>query len=425
MPLFYRHGIANSEFERSATHQNDVRVPESADRAIVHRMSSEDADEKRPSEKTELPVQLPQLFLERLVAIAALGVPVAALALEHFSVAWPMIPAVAAFAASAFAAWRSRRFERAEVEVKGGDLVIARRAFTTAIATRSIAHAEVAQGGANTRLRLLDHRRAVLVELEVGSLEEAERWIAAVGLDLSARELATDRTRFSLGDTEFRVFALLFVLLGFTAPATQPGAFTLALSFYFTLAQRRIRVGLDGVEERRWGRRRFHSFSKMREVIQSETAVSLVTDAGTIALDLPTDTTNRMHRNDVFATVKRALDAHQRALGSDVTADLLARKGRAVGPWLESLSALAEGKGYRAEAVPSARLAEVLEDPAAEPTSRAAAALLLTRAGHAESVQRAIQKTAQLEVRVALDAAMEEDLEELDETTAALEQEQR
>ena len=384
------------------------------------------SSEESTKERADLWVQVPQRFLERLTAVAAVGLVAANVAREHLLVSWPLIAALGAFAASVFFLARTRRFERAKVEVRRGELLIERAGVTTAISTRSIAHAEVAPGTRGTRLRLLDQQRAVMAELEVESLAEAEAWIAAVGLDLGARELSSDRARLALGENEARGFSLLLVLMSLGAPATlMPALISMTPGIYLWLAKRRIRVGIDGVEQRRWGRRRFHSFSKIKEVIQSDTAVSLVTDEGTIALDLPGDATNRVHRDDVFATVKRAFEAYQKALGSDVTADLLARKGREVGPWLESLSSLGEGKGYRDGAVPKERLSQVLEDPSAEPTSRAAAAWLLTRSGHPEPVQRVIEKTAQLKVRVALDAAMEDDAEELDELTAALERERR
>jgi hypothetical protein len=87
---------------------------------------------------------------------------------------------------------------------------------------------------------------------------------------------------------------------------------------------------------------------------------------------------------------------------------MLARGSRGVGEWVAQIRALCatQGTGYRGSALSQERLLRVVEDPAAEPSLRAGAAVALAQApgeGWRGELRRAADACANPRVRVVLE----------------------
>lgn len=116
--------------------------------------------------------------------------------------------------------------------------------------------------------------------------------------------------------------------------------------------------------------------------------------------------------------------AHERQVHEDEE-EVTARRGRTGRQWLAALRA-SLAAGYRTVPADVPRLSQILHDPEARPSARAAAAIVLASSGDAGATAKlriAAEPIANPRVRVALeniaamsdDAAMAEALEALDE----------
>lgn len=168
----------------------------------------------------------------------------------------------------------------------------------------------------------------------------------------------------------------------------------------------RVRVGDDGVQVwRLFERARFIAYREMSLAKREGNNAVLRARNGT-RLELACRDEAAAHAfvedvNDRIAVVRRATDAAAR--------ERLRRNGRSVDAWLASLPAAAppDVASYRALATPNETLWEILEDPAAPPTARAAAAFALRGLLGAEGrarVTRVAAGCAEPRLRTALDA---------------------
>lgn len=110
--------------------------------------------------------------------------------------------------------------------------------------------------------------------------------------------------------------------------------------------------------------------------------------------------------------VEEGLAAHRTAAAHADPLALVARSGRSARAWLDALRGLVNDRDYRDGAVPDEALWKIAEDPTAEPTSRAGAAVILkARGGDGARVriEAAAKATAQPRMRVALEAVAEDD----------------
>lgn len=182
-------------------------------------------------------------------------------------------------------------------------------------------------------------------------------------------------------------------------------------------------VGVDGVQIRYPGRKRFHRYGAIESVGTRAAGATIAVGGERIQLSTLSFTGRDDGRGAALAarlreawTASRAaegLEAHGEKLG------LLDRRGRPLATWRDDLGKLALGAAtYRAVRFDAEELARVVEDPAAPTERRVGAALALSAAPRTD-LRIATGATANESVRRALDAALEGDLEEA-ELEAAL-----
>jgi hypothetical protein len=375
-------------------------------------------------ERTTIPVYVPSKLAERTAALgllALIGLPLAST--WSPTVRFASIVAVASISAAATAiSWWRRRSREATVSVDETHVHLVDAAGRTRSWPRStLAHAEIAhKKGGGTLLRVLDRTHAVLFSLELPGSAEVETWIARLGLDRRARELAVHERLVSVGQTETRVFATLFTALtligAFSGGSVGANVWLLPLAV-FAATRGPLLVGVDGVEERRLPRRRFHPMSEIADVEKSDSKIHLVMrDGRRVRLGVSTKSTDGALRDDIEWTIRRALTAYARRERA-ASLEHLARGQRDVREWLAELEKLAGVGDYRRGALTAERLAEAVHDPDAEPSVRAAAAWILARSGKLDAAREARANAAHPKVRVALDAVMAEDVEALDRAT--------
>lgn len=285
----------------------------------------------------------------------------------------------------------------------------------------ALVHAEIAHGEkGRTTLYVLDRGHGVVFALDLETSAEVEEWIRRLGLDRGARELAVHGRVLAVGENETRVLAGTYAALGIATIASlspMMGAFGSLLPLAALSVWRgRILVGVDGVEERNPRRRRFYPMSEIAEVEKANEKIHLIMkDGRRIRLGVSDRDADAALRDDIAWTIRRALVAYQQTQ-SDLALEELARRGRDLREWLADLEAL-DGGDYRRGALSIERLVSTVHDPSADPSARAAAAWILARRGKPEPARDARANAAHPKVRVALDAAMEGDIEALDLAT--------
>jgi hypothetical protein len=219
------------------------------------------------------------------------------------------------------------------------------------------------------------------------------------------------------------VAALLFA--GFVNIVPQIALLAIPMLWILSRIPSRIEVGADGVLRSWLGLRRFIPFRDVASVAgrarggpitrplrDREDVVLLKLDGRRVALGARNrfDAEAQQGADDaaLLHRVQEAFEAF-RARGSpaDATA-MLARGSRGVGEWVAQIRALCatQGTGYRGSALSQERLLRVVEDPAAEPSLRAGAAVALAQApgeGWRGELRRAADACANPRVRVVLE----------------------
>lgn len=172
----------------------------------------------------------------------------------------------------------------------------------------------------------------------------------------------------------------------------------------------RLVIGEDGVLLRWAGRTRFVPFARL--VAVRETPLGIELDLGweqpplEIRVAHRADTQTRK-RAEIVAKIEAGLAA-QRALAHADDEAVLARGERPLEDWIRASEAAGVGDaGYRVAAIPRDRLWAVLENAAAEPSAREAAAIALRVQlddAERERLDRVAQKSASPRLRITLDA---------------------
>ncbi len=174
-----------------------------------------------------------------------------------------------------------------------------------------------------------------------------------------------------------------------------------------------LTVGADGVLTSWLGWKHFYPYEEIVSVLPYEHGITLALKSGK-TVNIATSPARRttiplvaMNRDAVAMRIDEAMTAFAQHRGADATA-MVARGGRTVTEWLEALRALASASDYRQSALPREALWRVAEDPAAEATARAGAAVALRGTITDEDRARlrvAAEASASPRVRVALEAA--------------------
>lgn len=202
---------------------------------------------------------------------------------------------------------------------------------------------------------------------------------------------------------------------GFVALLALPLA--LALVILASRRSQKIIVGADGVLVTSLGRRVFIRYAEVESFTTHERGVRLVLRKGA--------------RFEIFAarSERAAIAERLRAAIEHVHVDvgLLAREGRRVGDWIGALRALTKrAEGFRDVPLDADRLWSVLEDPQASASAKVGAAVALSRSlDDAGRVRLRVvsEATVSPKLRVALEAAAQDDDERLRAALEELEEE--
>ena len=293
-------------------------------------------------------------------------------------------------------------------EAVGGWLEDAHDGPTVVVATRAgdVIAAKLAEGKQDEAWGLLsaagiDHRA---VAMTVGRTTAGTRGCAS-GCLLASALIAVPILALSMWALAFYgklatyalVIAGLFVL-----------AFVLALR---ALDTTRVTVGRDGVTVTRSWRSRFLPYARLDHVVLAGRELALFGTEGEVQIMCQNDAAAQALRDRIEAARGPAGDG-----GAGVAdARMLARAGRSAAAWREHLASLLEGVSrYRARSLERADLWVVLEDAAASPELRVAAAVALSAGADADERRRmrvASDSCALRPLRIALEQASEGQLE--------------
>ncbi len=265
-----------------------------------------------------------------------------------------------------------------------------------------------------------------LLRLELGSIEEADEILAALSLGPGQRRLV-----FGWGRIFQRILAAIggyFVtslpLLWFATMQKGTGVYV-PLAFlwmflpYFVggWASRRVLrevvAGTDGIEARIGGRKLAFRFADVDwvEVRAEDVTFSVKGEEHSIPLDMD----DKRQARALAHRLQQAWEHFQRAAGRGA-AERFVRGDRSLEEWKLELARLLVGaSGMRESPLRPEDALKVLEDPEADPEARAGAALALAAAGSDDDRHRvrvAIDGATQPKVRVALEAALEGELQE-------------
>ncbi len=262
------------------------------------------------------------------------------------------------------------------------------------------------------------------VEVEVNDAEQGGALLAALGLDAS-RSVVHFRVRRGIFASN-RAQAIVSGLIGsssyaiwMVAPAHHKLPFLLA---YFALVALNLwpttmSIGADGVLVSSLWMRRFYPFSNVASVETSKWGIVLVTRRGE-RVEIRTRAQQSGDKNNhddatraIAARIRAGVDALATSTVPDAAA-LVGRGDRTYEAWVEALRDLGRDGDYRAAALPPDELWRVLEDPAAEASARAGAAMALRTsldAAGRERVRVASAASASPRVRVALDVVAREE----------------
>jgi hypothetical protein len=335
-------------------------------------------------------------------------------------------------------AWRRNPWptkDRVDVEVTKDAIRVGREEIPRSALTRGIAVPH--KGEIEVRLS----KTGPDVELAMDDDADARRLLSALGFDAHqtvAVFSTMSRTQASMLRTVATVFGTMFAmgLLTATLAIALPSAAGLiplvGMATLLTLlfAPTRVEVGADGISLRWLGSQRFVSHGDVQAVTTEITGFGrsrricvVVTSSSGEKLYIPASGA-RMDDGRAAALAQRILDAREvyRAGGADEGA-LIVRGDRPHAKWVSELRSR-EVVGHRTAAVPKDRLWRVIEDAAAEPVERAAAAVALGKEladAERERLARAAKTSAVPKLRVVLENVADAEEEELAAQLAELE----
>lgn len=357
-------------------------------------------------------------FLSALVALVGKNPAAAATGLLLMSV--PFVTALT-----------SRRKEGGEISVVGDRIML--KVSSGAYLDVPLADIEDAYAGASTLTLRLENGREIQASLsgvpstflaEAGLLADKRRLVAPLRGTLGA---------FTRGFVAF--FLSLIVafpmgaLLGFRSDPLWGFALGLATLFTVLFTKRfgwpRVVIGADGIRLLGQWRQRYISFGEIlkakEHLMLDGPAIALQLRSGE-ALFLPTIAQGADQRAALVERVNAGVEAFAARESKSLVA--LERSGRSWPEWRDALRRLAQGEAsFREQAVGREDLERVLADPRSSTERRVGAALALRELGPEarERVRVAAAATVDERVRIALDAAAEEELDEgkLEETLRA------
>lgn len=274
------------------------------------------------------------------------------------------------------------------------------------------------------------------VDLAMADEESADALMRALGVDpthsiarfrvfqgVFANKTAQTVVSMMLAFGGFNMVNMLPVGLKFPALAIL-GVLTL-----INLTPSGVSVGPDGVLLRTALRRKFFPFSQMETAEPTEWGVAFVMKSGrrvelrTRPSKIAAKGTDET-RDALLFRIKKGIAALGAAEPPADVSSLVARAGRSGEEWLRALGMVARSNmGYRVAAVPPEQLWRVVEDPGAEPTARAGAAMALRASLDGEGRARlraAAANSVHPKVRVALDAVATSDGSDDDAVEEAL-----
>jgi hypothetical protein len=294
---------------------------------------------------------------------------------------------------------------------------------------------------------LLRRRFALPIELQTSSKKEARGLLRALGLDVSqsvatfttlSRAAAKRRYGMVLGVGMAACFLGFVRVLG-PHPSTFAFAMlgaTILAGVVLAVAPTRLDVGADGIALRWLGRTRFIAYEDIEGVARYARdwgrskiyGLSIVLRSAEEVL-VPISM-QEWGDGDPVSLIEERIEEAMHAFrkgGAAADAALLRRGERAMSDWISALRSLGAGANadLRTAPVPRDRLFRIVEDPAAAPADRAAAAVAL--GGDLDDDGRARLKavaeaTAAPRLRIAIEkAATEPDGAALEEALAALE----
>ena len=324
----------------------------------------------------------------------------------------------------------------AEVTLDGDTLSILRRGKHTSFA-RSAFTAGWIERSARGSFALLSVRGGAQITIEVSNLAEGQSLLGAVGVSAERQAMKTRLSppfsrhaaigclalpvsiavtlgvvvyggAFFLGQHDYRA-GLTFA--GFL------GAFALTLTGFVSPT---LIIGNDGVTIAGLLHRRFVPWARVSRVTRVKGGVELGLRGGgavMLAVD-PRFTDRELGTNPVAQAIVDRIHQAMVAGGESPAAALAAldRGGRSLAVFREHLLALGEERSdYRRIALPREDILSVLDDPAAPPERRVAAALALSRVDSPEVKERvriAVSACADEDLKRALSAAAEDELSE-------------
>jgi hypothetical protein len=314
--------------------------------------------------------------------------------------------------------WPSQRLARVRANAEGlhvdGALAVPRASIARAYLQPIAGH--------RPHVRIEAKSSARSVDVVTNDAAEGARVLEALELDAAHRAI-TFRGASPLFATAGRqVFvAVLFALAMIALPAfgRMLGPSVVAavplciLPWLLAVIPSTLSVGADGVLTRWLGFERFHPYDRMEGLMPYNNGVGLVMKSGktvhvaTSPARMRQSPIGAMNRDAVVERIeeaRRAFDAHR----TSNAAALVARSGRTLDDWLAALRSLAGSADYREAAVPREALWRIAEDPAAEATARAGAAVALR--GRMDDADRArlrvaAESSVSPRVRVAFEVA--------------------
>ncbi|MBO6934946.1 MAG: hypothetical protein JJ863_08220 [Deltaproteobacteria bacterium] len=265
-----------------------------------------------------------------------------------------------------------------------------------------------------------------VLRLEVGTLEAADELLGALALGPGQRRLVFgwrrifQRVLAAFGGYFGAALPLMWLAMQLQGTrAHTPFAFLWMVLPFFVggWASRRVRrevvAGTDGVEARIGGKKVSFRFADVDGVEVRAEDVTFSVNGEEVRI--PLDMDDRRQARALAHRLERAWEHFQGAVGRG-GAERFLRGDLSLDEWKAKLERLLAGASTMREApLRAADAWKVLEDPDADPEARAGAALALAAAGSDEDQRRvrvAVESTTRPKVRVALDAALEGELEE-------------
>ncbi len=345
--------------------------------------------------------------------------------------------ALAAFWGSVIAPvvlWRNPwpRFERATFRAGDDGLTLTAPSGELRIARAEIGQAYVEPQGSFDIAHLEVRGRRLALRMHA---RQADAMLTALGVDAAHRAVAiSGRSPVAMHHvgpipTRWVLLALLLLVMPVFAPLLV--ILLVPVLLFLWAWPSRIVIGADGVHTSWLGRRRFVPF---REVTGMEPSMSaLLLSNADVALMLRGGgrvelaarrryDSDAQQGGDDRALVRRleeALRAHELHKAEGDLRGLLARGGRTVREWVRQVRATrdAQGAGYRGVSIPEEQLVAIVQDPSAEASLRAGAALAL-RAGRGDACRQALVEAAKAcaepRLRVALRVVAESEGEEVE-----------